>query len=78
MAKIFLSNTPVLGVLKSCYDFQKLKNANLSKSSYENAEKFTRLIRQKSQIILLTPEVNNNDVASQVRAFVKRSIIAAD
>ncbi|WP_213996241.1 nucleoside-triphosphatase [Tepidanaerobacter syntrophicus] len=78
MAKIFISNTPVLGVLKSRYDFQKLKNATLSKATYENVEEFTRLIRQKSQIILLTPEVDNNDVASQVRAFVKRSIITAD
>ncbi|AEE90623.1 conserved protein of unknown function [Tepidanaerobacter acetatoxydans Re1] len=78
VVKIFLSDVPVLGVLKSHSNFQKLKKTTLLKTTYKNVEQFKSLVSQKTQIILLTPGANNNEVVSQVQAFVKKSITAVN
>ncbi|WP_213951024.1 nucleoside-triphosphatase [Tepidanaerobacter syntrophicus] len=78
VVKIFLSDVPVLGVLKSYHNFQKLAKNILLKTTYKNVEQFKNLVNQKTQIILLAPGENKNQVVSQVQAFVKKSITAVN
>lgn len=78
LAKIFLSDMPVLGVLKSSCNFKKLKRATLLETPFENLEQFKSLVSRRAQVILLAPGMDGNEVVAQVQAFVKKSIMVGN
>lgn len=73
--KILLSDVPVLGVLKSSGNFQKLKRATLLETPCKNLDQFKSLVNQRAQVILLAPGMDSNEAVAQVQAFVKKSIM---
>jgi nucleoside-triphosphatase THEP1 len=77
IAKIFLSDVPILGVLKSSCNFHKLQRATLLETPYKNLEQFKNLVSQRAQVIMLASGMDGKVVA-QVQAFVKKSIMAGN